>query len=200
MKKNVVFTCLSFVALSLLSASSNAVSFDVKLSGFYPLNSQVRDIYSSFLPDLEMGVQIPFSDHYKAWLSVDYIWNTEGRSLGLGDPTSIKMIPLSVGLKYDFPSQVPHVDVYFGLGAVYSLVWIKNESAYVKQREFKNGFGGVAKVGVCYQWSESVSVEGFIDYMYQYFRSSNSEENPYVEQTSIDLSGLKLGLGLNISL
>lgn len=196
MKKNLRVAFIALFATPLWAGMFDEAVLGVDVGGFYPVNRDVRSIYHDVLPSLGVSLNVPISQDYHGWINIDYIWSEDGHSLGASDPTSLKILPLSIGVKYILPKYNETIDFYVALGAVYSLLWIENDSPYVKPHEFKTTFGGVAKIGVMYPWSERICIDGSLDYLYQRFHFSGSD----VESQSANLSGLKIGIGLNVAI
>ena len=51
----------------------------------------------------------------------------------------------------------------------------------------ENEFGAVAKVGVIYHYSQNISFEPFVNYLYQRFHFKHPSSDLIVERTDVDL-------------
>ena len=171
------------------------VTIEGRFSAFFPLGSRAREIYNDALPCLELQVATVICDCWQPWFNAGYIWS-DGNSIGCGNKTQLSVVPLSLGINYLFPL-CDCVDWYIGAGALYSFLRTEDHSPYVHEHVRKNTWGGTARVGFYYQWTECLFLEGFLDYVYQEFDFSTDEDSdPYVVRNDVDLSALKLGVGL----
>lgn len=173
------------------------ITVEGRFSAFFPLDSRVRDIYHDVLPCFELQATTTLYGCWQEWVNVGYIFDN-GRSIGESDKTQLNLLPISFGVNYLF-SSCDCMNWYIGAGALYSFLRTEDHSPFVHEHVRKNAWGGVAKIGFYYQYTDCVYFEGFFDYIYQKFSFSNSEPEddvPYVERNDVDLSALKLGVGL----
>lgn len=170
------------------------ITLEGRFSAFFPLKSRAREIYNDALPCLELQVATTLCDCWQPWFNASYIWSNGHSSLG--DKTQLSILPLSLGVNYIFPL-CDCIDWYIGAGALYSFLRTEDHSPYVHEHVRKNTWGGTAKLGFYYQWTECLFLEGFLDYVYQKFNFKTDEDSvPFVVRNDVDLSALKLGVGL----
>lgn len=175
-----------------------SLNFVGKYSAFFPFSSKVGRIYNDALPCLELETNINVCGNWIGFFNAGYIWD-EGRSLGLSNKTEFSLVPLTLGLKrlWCFGEST---DVYLGAGLAYSYLSTHDHSEFVRQHTHKWGFGGIFKTGFYYYYSDCFFFEGFADYLYQpYNFASSSNDGHFVEGTHLDMSGIKVGLGIGMN-
>lgn len=174
---------------------------EAKYAAFFPLNSEVREIYKKVLPDFELEFGAKFCNNWQAWFDVGYVF-TNGASDGCGNKTHLSLIPLSLGASYRF-NLCDCLDFYIGAGPSYSFLRIKDHSEFVHENVSKNAWGAVVRSGVYYYYSECIYFEGFFDYNYVRFDFHNDHDSDtddlFVERRNADLSCLKLGVAVGVT-
>lgn len=187
-----------FHDLPLCSKVIDEVSLEAKGGIFVPLSNNVRKIYNGVIPDVEWELGTRFFQNWQTWANVSYIFFEDGRTLGLRDDTNLKLLPLSLGIKYFLPINL-NTDFYFAAGAVCSFLWVHNHSKYIPNHLTKITPGAIAKTGFIYRWDEHFFVEGFFDYLYQHFDFSKSySPSHHVDGHDLNMSGLKFGFALGV--
>jgi OmpW family len=179
--KSIIF--LFFLCCSTLHACDWIA--EVRAGYFYPNASKFRKIYRDGGAEGELEISGVYFD-WRAWANVGY-FQKNGHSIGLHDKTTIRMVPISFGFKYEF-LLCGCVHPYVGAGITYTVFNSKNDSYYVKEHVKKGGFGAVVKSGAYFDVSDSLLLDFFVDYYYQkihFYQSSNT-----------DVGGLRMGLGL----
>lgn len=162
---------------------------EVRAGYFYPTSDLLRKIYSQGGAEEEIEISGLFYEQWQAWGNVGY-FGKNGRSLGLRERTEIRLIPLSLGIKYVLlPSACIHP--YLGLGASYTFFHVRNHSDYVKRSVSRGNMGFVVKSGFNIDLACHYFLDLFADYYYQYINlHSNNERH------SIDIGGFKVGAGI----
>lgn len=179
---------------SLYAKVVDEVSLQAKGGVFVPFSNEVRKIYNGVISDIEWELGTRFFKNWQSWANVSYIFFEDGRSLGLHESANLKLLPLSLGIKYFQPIN-PSTDFYFGAGAVCSFLWVDNHSRYIPNHMRKIAPGAIVKTGFIYRWDEHFFVEGFLDYLYQRFEFSKSH---HVGSHDLNLSGIKFGFALGV--
>jgi len=184
--------------LSCLNKQSyfEGLSLEFRFAAFYPLKKKARHIYDTFLPALELELDAKLNCWCDAWFDIGYVWDT-GRSIGLDSKTDLRLLPMSLGLKFMLPV-LSCVDAYLGLGVSYSLLGIHDHSPYVHEHMHKNAFGALFKAGLNYKFNDCIYFDGFFEYYYQHFhfhQKINPDKVVYVQHL-LDLSALKFGIGV----
>ncbi len=159
---------------------------ELRAGYFYPTSQTFRDIYKSGGVEGEFEIAAIFKQNWIAFGNVSYFPKT-GSSIGFNDKTTISMVPLSLGFKYQFLVCNP-IQPYLGGGVTYTFLDIKNYSDYVKKHVHKSGFGFVIKSGAYVNLSERFLLDLFLDYYYQ-------QVNFYTNHHA-DVGGLRMGAGL----
>lgn len=173
-------------------------SIEFKAAGFYPFKERPRRIYATVWPDLGLEVAKIFYDRLQVWLGVDYIF-TNGKSTALRKKTHLNFLPVSLGVNFLFPVNYC-VTAYLGAGGVYSNLWLKNHSQFFRKNVNSSGFGGEAKIGLNCCLYDCVNIDTFVNYFYQSFSFKNhkASDGGFIKRNNLDLSGLKLGVGVNV--
>jgi hypothetical protein len=154
---------------------------------FFPSSHRFREIYGNGAASYQVETSLQFHPFLAAWTNVDWVPKS-GRSIGVHDYTRVNIFNVGLGLKV--PYQVnDKFSVYVGLGPSFGGIWIHNHAHCIKKRASKVLFGGVAKAGINYFFSESFFLDVFVDYLYE----------PVRFDTSMNIGGLKTGLGIGYS-
>jgi len=194
-KKNL----LLLLTCSLFSLSAKQSIIEFKSAYFLSTNSHFKDIFGKggALYGPELTLQLYDNEPWYFFASFDYLHN-KGHSLGFCDKTSVRLIPLSLGLKYFAATSNKNVDLYIGLGFVAENVRTKNCSSFVLSHTSQWGFGGVAKIGTYYTMPHNLVLDLFIDYNFVRVGNNhwNCAENPQVQSLHANVSGALFGAGL----
>lgn len=166
-----------------------------RASAYFPFERKVQRIYSKIWGFYEGEIDIPICSGFGGFFSAGYLENS-GRSICVKDKTSLRMVPLVLGLKY-FCKLIPQFEAYVSGGVVYSFLNIRDHSPYVHRHISKNAFGGTAKLGLAYYFCSNWFIDASVDYLYQYFRfKDRHEKTHYVERHNLNMSGIKVGVGI----
>jgi len=173
------------------------VILEFKGAYFLPTDCTFKTIYpkGGALFGPELTVQLCNDRNWSAFASFDY-FKTAGCSIGLCDATTVKLIPLALGLKYFVPVH-GCVDLYAGLGFEAINVRTINCSNFVVSPLSQWGFGGIAKVGAYYYLPHNFLIDIFIDYSFVNV-GSNSCDCPSIGVQSVkaNVSGAIFGIAL----
>ncbi|CUI15752.1 conserved hypothetical protein [Candidatus Protochlamydia naegleriophila] len=171
------------------------IRVEARVAYYRPSSKKVKEIYGNGWADYQVELSKGFCDNWRAFVGVSG-FSKSGRSLGEHDKTTLRLIPLTFGVKYVY-NYAPCVDIYIGGGAAYSWLRIKDHSSYVHEHVKKSRFGGIAQIGAYYYFNECLFADVFIDYLFQKYDFSNSHSySRYVERHDVNLSGFKVGAGL----
>ncbi len=180
------------------------ISLNARVAYFHPNSDKVRKIYSEGWPEYQLELSKGFCQNWQAWAGV--AWSSKkGRSLGLHDETRLRLLPISLGVKYLW-CVYPDTKFYLGAGVCYSMLHIKDHSPFVHEKVSKNAFGGIVQSGLYYDINCMFFVNVFFDYYFQRFDFSNrhhsgsgSGSSSFVERHNADLSGYKTGAGIGVN-
>jgi opacity protein-like surface antigen len=169
-------------------------AFEARGGYFLPAAKAIRDVYKSggMEPEIEASARI-YKD-LRAWTNFNAFLRT-GHSEGLNSFTSIQIYPLSLGLKYNI-KLFNSFNMYLGVGPNFTWVKIHDHSPYVKEYVYKTAWGVVGKSGFIYQFVRNAFFDLFADYSYSKIGAVSKEG---VESDSLNVGGLRAGLGLGIS-
>lgn len=173
-----------------------AVTIAAKFAAYFPLERRARKVFHNALPNFEVEVATTWCD-WQPWFNVGYIWDN-GRSRGCHEKTRLSVVPLSLGVNYIIP-MCNCIDAYIGAGAVYSFLRTRDHSDFVRNHHpHRNAWGAIVKAGFYYNYSECVFFEGFVDYVYTHFhfKRHRDEDDLFVTRHDVNLSGIKLGVGV----
>lgn len=113
------------------------------------------------------------------------------------DQKRIWILPLTLGSRYTFHF-TPCFELYVGAGACLTFVDIQYDSHHFEDYASKIGMGAVLKSGARYNWGEYTFIDFFVDYFIQEMSLSRSERDLGLDDNHVNLSGLKIGLGIGV--
>lgn len=170
---------------------------EIKAAYFLPTDAAFKDIYPKggglygIELTMQLSKQLASDSNWRIFGSFDYFQKT-GKSIGLGDSTKIKLIPLAVGLKYFIPC-TDFIDFYAGLGFQPVNVRTENCSQFVVKNQSLWGFGGIAKMGTNFYIAQKFTIDIFINYSFVKVGSSECKD-----QNSSCLESIKANIGATI--
>jgi len=183
-------------------SSPDGVILEFRPSYFCPTSKVFRQIFHGGV-NYQITGTFPVYHGENEWLhgldiwgAVDY-FSKKGHSTGLHTKTSITIVPLTLGIKYFFPSvggDIP-VNFYAAGGMKYFFVHTRNHSSHVKKTINVNGMGGVVEAGFITLFKEHLVFDVFASYSFKTL-SGPSSHNPAVESTQLNISGFNVGLGI----
>lgn len=194
-KRSNILHALLLITSSLATARSVIVEF--KGAYFLPTDYAFKSIYThgNGMYGPEITVQIVDEQPWHIFTSFDY-FEKKGVSVGFKTPTKVTLLPLSLGIKYFFPTYCARGDFYIGLGAQAVDIRTKNCSPFVIQEYNRWGFGGIAKAGIYWYTSSNVTIDMFIDY--SFVKTANSTcwcPQQGVQELCANVSGALFGIG-----
>lgn len=200
---------------------------DLRIAYYHPSSKKVREIYGDGWADYQLEVSKGIGCGFRLWAGVSGFsqggksirtiesgyfaesgYSVGSESAGHGNHTNIELLPVSLGLKYYYPIYC-NTEVFLGAAACYSILEIKDDSHYVRERTRKESWGGLVQSGITYTFCDWIVVTGFFDYYFQEFEfksggygsydgsgSSGGYHSGYVERNKLDMSGYKIGMGI----
>ena len=181
----------SFLPLQIMCRD---ILLEAKAAYFYATGDRFKNIYGrgAGLYGAEVTFGLCDSNWY-GFLSADFL-HKKGHSIGLNTPTSIRLVPVGIGLKYFMPTCNDCADFYVGLGFQPVHVRVQNNSQFAPNQK-KWALGGIVKVGVYMYASCNWFVDLFIDYSFAHV-AARKVQMPPVVPLSASISGAIFGLGL----
>jgi hypothetical protein len=169
-------------------------SFQARGAAFLPLTSQIRKIYGSALPTVELETSyqlIQWSDcnQLLLWWNVGWTFQT-GKSIGFGYPCELDLVPFSLGVTYQY-NIVRNIDFYVGIGPTYSLLWIENKTPFQTVHQRRGQFGFTTKTGFRFTFATNFFFDIFGDYYYTQFKKMNNS----IQNINGHFSGFFVGAG-----
>lgn len=210
MKKNVTLM-LGIVTLMVACCGSTngqacfpeSPMVEFRTSYFRPSSSEIRDLFHDGRVNYQLTGTCPIyggpmllARGINLWGAVDYL-SVNGRSLGLAEKTTLRMVPLTLGIKYFSPSigaQCP-IHFYAAGGMKYYFVHSHNSSDAVQRSVNRHGMGGVLEAGLMTTLLQHYLFDLFMAYSFKSFRAP-STSNPAVEGRGLNVSGLNVGAGI----
>ena len=194
-KRFLVVLVLLFVQPSM---NARDVILEAKGAAFLPTDCIFKQIYGKKGGLFGAEVTFQLSECNECWYgfaSVDYFQHC-GRSIGLGDATKVKMVPLALGLKYFISSC--YADFYVGLGFQPTHVKTINSSVFVTPCTSQWGMGGIAKVGAYFDLYCNWVLDIFVDYSFAKLDCKNRcpQNRAFVVPIKANVSGTIVGAGL----
>ena len=143
----------------LMSSATLAAEFRVEVKGaFYTSeDSNFKDVYGGAMK-FGLGGGVGIAKNLSVWAGVDYVHKT-GTLLITEETTTVSIIPLSLGLRYEVPAGAKFL---FHMGAGAQMVFFKEEASLGTASE--SGFGFMATAGATYRVSAKVGVGLFINW------------------------------------
>lgn len=179
----------------ILPAALWSSCFTAQLRGgyFHPDSSLLRKIYHNGGGEFEIEGSKYIYGNLSLWLNFNY-FPRHGHSLGFHNGTTVKIIPLSAGLKYAIC--IAHrTYFYLGAGASYAWVQTNEHSQFVKQDLSAHGWGAVGKSGIFFTFGTGWFLDFFTDY---YYSKISIHHLSGVESHSPNIRGFRSGMGLGI--
>ncbi|MCX5922219.1 MAG: hypothetical protein NTX86_02735 [Candidatus Dependentiae bacterium] len=182
------------------SLQARDIILEFKGAYFKPTDSEFKNIYGKggALYGPELTVQVCEDTPWYAFAGFNY-FHKKGHSIGLCDETTVKLIPLALGVKYLERMCDDRVDFYVGLGFQPVNVRTKNCSDFVFANQSKWGFGGIAKVGANYRMDCNFLIDLFVDYSFVKVGSNDCDCLMGLQSVKANVSGAIFGAGLGYS-
>lgn len=177
-----------FFIAALPSTMKAESTLELRSSAFIPSARLFRQIYGDVSATYGLEASTNLQENLDGWVNFDWL-PKHGRSVGLKDPTQIRIANVSLGVKWIYPCTEQY-KAYIGIGASFSNVWLKNKSMFFHERLSRIAVGGIIKSGVLYLINECIFLNVFLDYLYL--------PSPY--KRPVDIGGFKAGLGLGMRL
>lgn len=173
-----------FLALAImiyLSGIVNAAIFSIELKGSYfsPTETAFQDIYGggmTFGGEVSIGIW----KKLQFWLGGNY-YSGDGELSYTGEETSLQIIPIGGGLKYEFSKGT--LRFYGGFGVNYYLYKESNVIGDVNE----GGIGFVGKLGVMIKVVKGLMIDLFGEYSYCKMTPADF---------TINIGGIAAGIGL----
>lgn len=197
--RRIGFLFTSLLAISFNQAFCNeemcchsGLTLEVKTGYFFFSDSKMDRIYDRGGWDVQVSGLYPIWDCLQIYGSVEYV-EKHGKSLHDKQRTSIRLVPLSLGLQAIFPLYC-NVEYYLTLGPRYFFVNQHNHSSFVNKHLNRNGLGGFVNAGLQICLMEDFFLDIFGEYSYK--RMHFHSHKKHVEGRTIQIGGFTFGAGL----
>jgi len=160
-----------FLFFLTLSQALIGLSIQGRVGGFIPESSRFRCVYQTVLPDYQAELTLPFDHCLDSFVNIGFQC-CNGSSDPLNIDCSLNVVPVSVGLKYNF-YRCNNLSFYVGAGAAWAWLHESNDFDACKIDNHINGPGGVLKFGV-QRICHCLNLGVYLDYRYQKIRSSSA--------------------------
>lgn len=169
MKRHVISALL---ATSMLSMFSKDMILEFKGSYFLPTSSRFKECYKgSVLFGPEFTFQLRENKNWYAFISLEY-FKQKGRFLSLCDSTTLRLLPLTAGIKYFLPIHT-YANFYFGFGFQSEYIHQKSRRALITSKKTWWGFGGRGKIGSYIKLPHNFIIDLFFDYSFVWTSKNN---------------------------
>jgi len=162
-----------------------------RVAAYCPSSHLMRKIYTHCGAEYQLELSKCCWGPIYTWSNIGW-FSKRGHSLGVKNETRINIMPLSWGLKYMCWLD-DNASAYIGLGAVYTILRIKDDTEFVRRHTNREAWGGVIKSGIRYAFTPCVFADFFVDYMYQNFHFKETDSS---RSDNINVGGFKVGIGL----
>jgi hypothetical protein len=147
-------------------------SFQARGAAYLPLQSEIRQIYGSALPTVELETSYQLSEssschQFLLFWNVGWTFQT-GKTIGFGYHSRLNMIPLSLGLEYQV-NICRNVDFYFGAAPTYSFLLVEDKDGFTTSNMYKSQFGATSKTGFRFTFATNFFFDVFGDFYYTPF-------------------------------
>lgn len=187
---------LSFIIFAFaLDLQGSLFQADIRVAYYRPDSATVRGIYGDGWPEYQFELSRELLQGVSIWASVSG-FSKNGYSIGGGDPTSLQLIPIGLGLKHQIPLNC-NLSLNLGAGGTYSFLKIHNDSPFVEQYVRNEAFGAILKSSLSYTLCNQFVISIFADYQFQRF-CFEQDEDSVVERNNLNLNSLKTGAGVGI--
>ncbi|MBS0626588.1 MAG: hypothetical protein JSS09_00065 [Verrucomicrobia bacterium] len=203
---------LVFFALAIGSTSyageekpppTNGVILEFRPSYFYPISSDFRKAFRDGGVNYQLTGTIPvykgpnpWVQGINIWTAVDY-FDKKTHSTALGDKLNIRIVPITLGSKYFFPSlgQTVPINFYLAAGMKYYFVHTYNNSSYARNTINKNGLGGIVETGFIATIYHHLILDLFGSYSFKSF-GAPSVSDTAIKGIGLNVSSINIGVGL----
>lgn len=208
--KKILLTILTF--FNLIESTSLQAAIDpflddviveLRMSYFYPSSSSFRKIFNHAKVNYELTSTIPlhlercaWTQQMNLWTAIDY-FSCRGESTVLHDKSHMRIIPITIGLKYFYPlpcQQMP-LNFYLAGGMKYYFVHTHNHSEQVIKTIDRKGIGSVLEMGFFTRIKNHLVLDLFVSYSFKSF-GAPSHSTPDVKMTGLNISGVNIGGGI----
>ncbi len=170
-------------------------SFQARGAAFLPLQSEIRKIYGSALPTVELETSYPlaqWSECNQLLLFLNAGWTFQtGKTIGFGYYTRLNMVPLSLGIEYQW-NLCRNLDFYIGAAPTYSFLWIEDKDGFSKKRIHSAQFGATSKTGFRFTFNTNFFLDVFGDFFYTPFGRMHDS----IQSFNGNITGFFVGAGL----
>lgn len=183
----------------------NLDCFDMAVEGrvsyFKPTSKTIRHAFGNGWADYELQFSKNIGWDWQIWAGVSG-FSKDGKT-GHARNT-LQLIPINLGLKYYFPF-IEVFKVHLEGAVCYSFMNVKERTEYADIHRHKSGWGGLIGGGIDYVFWENAYVSFFVEGYLQEFNFHNpayisvpstAPANTTPEKISVDVSGLKYGIGI----
>ncbi len=174
---------------------SRDVILEFKGAYFLPTHCMFKKCFKGgALYGPELTFQLRDESSWYGFASVDY-YKQKGRFLSLCDSSTLRLVPLGLGIKYFVPCRT-RADFYLGLGLQAAYLNKKSRNGCVTSKMKLWGFGGIAKSGVYIDLAHDLLLDLFIDYSFIRTKKNNFYGNKVTcSRTHVDGPIFGAGLG-----
>ncbi len=177
-----------------IPAFSREVWIEPKGGYFYPTSDRLRDFYSPGGGFVGAEITGELTGRWYGFLGSSW-FSKSGHSDGLGNKTTINLVPIQAGFKYLQPCS-DKVDAYFGLGFQTDYVHFHDHSSFVVQKSTNWGYGAVGKFGFLWTHCNGFFLDLFAEYAWIAKVHFSGTLDGAIERVPVDVSAISSGIGI----
>jgi len=186
-----------FAAIAILlcigrSVQAEGFLLEGKISYFRPTSSDLKKIFGSAWLNAQIEISQSIWECLNIYASANFL-HACGCSIGGENDTKIRIIPMSLGLKY-LTSINSCCDLYVAAATRYFFLRIENDYPFVKNTINKHGLGGVVEAGGLFYITPCFFLDVFADYSFK--KLQHSKGSLEISPHSIEVGGLCIGAGI----
>lgn len=179
-----LFVCSYYLFVPLYAKLDLSIEF--RTSAFISSSNLMSKIYGRVHPEYSIQMKTHLSECIETWVIYDY---HSGHGKGIGKcckKTNLDVNMIGLGLSYNCPLCCS-TELYGGIGASLSRVYVQNETCCSKHKETKLPVGVLFKSGILYCFYSNFYLDLFVDYLYEPVK---------FRHRSVDVGGVDVGLGI----
>lgn len=166
---------------------------EAKAGYFFFSDDKMRKVFNAGGWDVQLCGSFPLSRWLQLYGSIEYL-ERHGKSLQDHQRTSIREIPLSLGLK-PVVKISEGVQYYFTFGPRYFFVHTHSHSSFMDKNLNSNGLGGFVNTGFnFFPWNGALLIDVFGEYSYKRLHFHPHKAN--TQGRTVQVGGFCFGFGL----
>lgn len=193
----IAFLALSFSGFCREGGPSrieDQIDVEVKAGYFFFTDNRLRRVYNRGGLDLQLAASVPLYRTLRLYGALEYV-EKHGKSLLLGSHTSIRQIPVSLGLEYRMCVwALPWIESYARLAPQYFHWHVKSDTTVIERSLSESGIGVVGGAGLLASLTDRLKIDLFAEYAYRRVHPQSGKQG--VRTFTVQTGGFVLGGGV----